>query len=65
MTYSIFHDPLRWESTGDAVHPYRSRSGTQLLLIRLGDFPEESVYALVVDGEDVVEFDNWPATWSR
>lgn len=33
--------------------------------IRIGDFPAEPMYTLVVDGEDALAFDEWPPTWQR
>lgn len=33
--------------------------------VRLGDFPAEPLYTLVVDGEPLLSFDEWPAAWRR
>lgn len=34
-------------------------------VIRLGDFPDEPLYTLLVDGRPALEFDDWPAAWQR
>jgi hypothetical protein len=31
--------------------------------IRLNDFPEEPLYSLMVDGSEVIHFDEWPEIW--
>lgn len=33
--------------------------------IRLGEFPEEPLYALAIDGVEVLCFDDWPPAWTR
>jgi hypothetical protein len=37
----------------------------QTWLIRLGDFPAEPLYTLLVDGAEIESFDAWPAAWTR
>ena len=32
-------------------------------LIRLNDFPDEPLYSLLVDGAEVIHFDEWPQIW--
>ena len=31
--------------------------------VRLNDFPEEPLYSLLVDGNVVIHFDDWPDFW--
>lgn len=33
--------------------------------VRLGDFPDEPLYTLTVDGAAVLSFDDWPPAWRR
>jgi hypothetical protein len=56
---------IRWETTGDPREPHRVRLDGQTLSIRLGDFPADALYTLLLDGEVVAEFDDWPALWVR
>ena len=56
---------LEWVKTSDALHPLRTKAEGQELRIRIGDFPEESMYTLLVGEQEVAQFDDWPKTWSR
>lgn len=56
---------LVWRGTGDAIRPYRTSVGDKALTIRLGDFPDEPLYTLIIDGSPVAAFDDWPANWCR
>lgn len=60
-----FDQEVSWRSTGDAVDVYRTGMGGEEWLIRVGDYPDERLYALVVNGIILREFDDWPARWSR
>jgi hypothetical protein len=35
------------------------------LLVRVNDFPEEQLYTLFVNGNEVGNFDDWPEQWVR
>lgn len=61
----LLHRSVVWESTGDALVPYRTTIDGHALTVRVGDFPEEAMYALLVDGNVVAEFDDWPTRWLR
>jgi hypothetical protein len=32
-------------------------------MIRINDFPEEPLYTLLIDGEEILHFDDWPNFW--
>ena len=57
--------PIRWRDTGDALVPAAARYGGHALELRLGDFPAEELYTLLVDGVAVLSFSQWPTSWSR
>lgn len=54
-----------WSGTSDAEHPYRARVDGQDWVVRIGDFPEESLYTLFIEGSEIESFDDWPAAWTR
>ena len=54
-----------WDLTGDPERPYAARVAGQEWLIRLGDFPAEPLYTLLIDGAAMESFDSWPEAWTR
>lgn len=56
MIWSLGHDP---------EYIYAAEVDGTRWLIRLGDFPDEPLYTLVIEGKAVLEFDDWPPTWRR
>jgi hypothetical protein len=39
--------------------------GGREYLLRINDFPDEPAYTLIVDGEEVREFDDRPLNWTH
>lgn len=63
---------VRWNGTDDGEYPYRYEMGSLSWRIRIGDFPEEALYHLVLDGPastdqaiEVLSLDDWPASWAK
>ncbi len=56
---------LSWTKASDPLHPFQTQVDGHMLTIRLNDFPEESMYSLLIDSEAVSDFDEWPKSWSR
>jgi hypothetical protein len=67
-----------WEQHQDLRRsiPWRTSSGAHNIAfeaqvddahwtIRLNDFPEEPLHTLLIDGDEVMHFDDWPAIWPR
>jgi hypothetical protein len=52
---------IRWEHTGDGEVPYRHGFWT----VRVNDFPAEPLYTALLDGQDVLDLEDWPARWVR
>lgn len=57
--------PLVWRMGPDPEFIYVADVDGQRWVIRLGDFPAEPLYTLLVDDAEVLCFDDWPATWRR
>ncbi len=51
------------ENEGDIV--YTAGEGDSCLKIRINDFPAEPLYSLIVGGEVVMHFDDWPDFWGQ
>ena len=65
MTLADYLDTaLNWQRCADAELPYQTQIGDQCLQIRLNDFPAEPMYTLLVDGQALGSFDDWPEVWS-
>ena len=57
--------PLFWQPTGDARFPYAAHARNRRYVLRLNDFPAEPLYTLMLDGEALLDFDDWPSAWVR
>jgi hypothetical protein len=56
---------LKWSRTGEPAAQWRSRAGPEIWTVRVNDFPDEHLYTLFVNDEDIGEFDEWPRQWLR
>ena len=57
--------PIEWSRGEDPEYPYEAEHKGHKLLVRLNDFPDEQLYALIADGEEITNFDDWPDSWTR
>jgi hypothetical protein len=57
--------PIEWSLGDDPEYPYEAKYEGHKLVVRLNDFPEEELYALIADGEEITNFDDWPDSWTR
>jgi len=56
---------LIWHPTPNPAEPWAADADGRALVLRLGDFPEEEPWTLLVDGEPAGSFSEWPKPWSR
>lgn len=54
-----------WEATSDPEFPYSGASDGERFLVRMNDFPTENLYTVFVNGEPVLELEEWPDNWIR
>lgn len=54
-----------WVKGIDPEYPFSAEARGKKCVLRLNDFPEENLYTLLVDGEEVAAFDDWPKPWVR
>lgn len=57
--------PIVWEGTGDGEFPYRARIDGHVYTIRVNDFPEEPLYTLMIDDQEIVDLEDWPQAWVK
>lgn len=68
---SGLHRQITWTHTGpsertpDNFLVYRATVDGASWQLRMNDFPAEDLYTLIVNGEDVTSFNNWPSIWIR
>jgi len=56
---------IRWTKTNDPTALWCARLGAETWTVRVNDFPEEHLYTLFVNDEELGSFDEWPRQWSR
>lgn len=56
---------VKWSNATGPAALWRAKVGTQTWTVRVNDFPEELLYTLFVNDEDLGSFDEWPRRWSR
>ena len=58
-------ESIDWKRTADPRYPFAAKFEGEKCVIRLNDFPDEHLYTLFVDGEEIVSFDDWSSSWNR
>lgn len=56
---------VAWSRTGLAEFPYAAVVGGDQWRVRINDFPVQALYTLMVNGAEIVDFDDWPPAWRR
>lgn len=56
-------ESMTWEETDDPEYPYSARVNQDNYLIRLNDFPDESLYTLLVNNKEIEDLEDWPERW--
>ena len=62
---NYLEEEVKWNEGADPNYPYQTKVNGDKLVIRLNDFPDESLYTLIVNEKEVSSFDDWPKQWSR
>ncbi len=58
-------EKLVWRKTTDPKYPFVADFDGERCVIRINDFPDETLYTLMVDDVEVANFDDWSAHWKR
>jgi hypothetical protein len=54
-----------WQPTKQPDWPLEARIEEKLWRLRVNEFPEDHLYTLWIDREEIGSFDNWPRAWQR
>lgn len=56
---------VTWNATGDVYYPWAADVDGVRWQVGLNDFPDDYMYGLLVGGEAIGKFNDWPASWQR
>jgi hypothetical protein len=62
---NYLEEKVNWSQGPDPNYPYRAEINGDRLVVRLNDFPDQSLYTLLVNDEEAASFDDWPNQWQR
>jgi hypothetical protein len=57
--------PIAWEDTRNPEFPYRSFIAGRWWVMRINDFPAEPLYTLMIEGQEALDLEDWPAIWKK
>lgn len=60
-----FERAIAWRKGPDPEYIWEAEVDGARWSVRLGDFPAEPLYTLLVEGREVASFDDWPPAWRR
>ena len=64
-TLNYLDKTIAWKPTTNPLYPFAAEFEGEKCFIRLNDFPDEHLYTLIVNGKEIISFDDWSAKWSR
>jgi hypothetical protein len=56
---------VTWRKTKGPTALWRAEVGPQSWSLRVNDFPEENLYTLLINDQEIGHFDDWPPPWVR
>ena len=62
---NYLEEKIAWEKGTDPKYPFVASIDGERCVVRLNDFPDESLYTLIVNDIEIADFDDWPKQWSR
>ncbi len=57
---SYLGEDIVWEKGTDPRYPYIADLNGEKCVIRINDFPDEHLYTLIVNGDEIADFDDLP-----
>ena len=65
MRHDYLKEKIVWQKNAEPNYPYFASENGNSYLMRLNDFPSESLYTLIVNDVEVEDLDDWPEQWIR
>lgn len=60
-----FKQAVVWAKTDHAEFPYVAEINGHSWRLRINDFPEQPLYTLFIDDQEIGNFDEWSLIWQR
>lgn len=58
--------PVPWAKGPGREHiSFRAEVDGSVWELRMNDFPDEPFHTLIIDGEEIIHFDDWPSFWLK
>lgn len=58
--------PIAWRTaSGEGYIIFEASFGNVGWRVRLNDFPDEPCHTLLIDGNEIIHFDDWPPFWKQ
>ena len=54
-----------WRYSQTTEYSLETEVGSSRWAVRMNDFPDEPLYTLFVDGEEIIDFNDWPSGWKE
>jgi hypothetical protein len=54
---------VQWRKTDDVDHPWEATVEGRLWRLRLGDYPAEDLFTLIIDGRELGTLNDVPPEW--
>ena len=62
---NYLEEEVKWNEGADPKYPYEAKMNGDKLVVRVNDFPDDKLYTLFVNDNEVASFDDWPKQWRR
>ena len=56
---------VSWMKTKNTKYPYRAVVDNQEWLLRVNKFPDEPLYTLIVNSNEIIHINDWPIGWTK
>lgn len=61
----LFKAEIVWKKHNNPIFPFFAIFEGLNCFIRVNDFPEETLFTLIIEDGETLDFDDWPAQWTR
>jgi hypothetical protein len=59
------HVSVEWLKAHQSGFAYEAKVSSENWKLRMNDFPDEPLFTLIIDGDEILHFNDWPRAWKR